>query len=389
MILDIRTMGILSALTPFILGCIMLVYQRERKVYRGFHRWLLANFGMGLGFGLASLRGFIPDFSSIVLGNVLIVYCLILVYEGIELFFDRSPFSRFNYFILGMYSVLQIGFTYLWPNVNARIAWISLALCILILGSAKRLLAGTTPRLRKTCRSAAYAMIFTAIFPFLRGLHALFLPRPMSILSDALSSWFSPIIIISMIIWSFYFFFLNSARLELELDTARAELDLLARTDPLTNLYNRRHFNEHARLEFQRALRYGYSLSLLVLDLDNLKTINDSYGHAAGDLVLASLSESIQMHIRPFDLVARMGGDEFSILFAQTNQEYAYSIARRICDFISETPVVYGPHSLQISVSVGVSTVWPADVDLSETLERTDRALYRAKQQGRNCVVIA
>jgi diguanylate cyclase (GGDEF)-like protein len=389
LILDIRTMGILSAVTPFVLGFVMLAYQRERKVYRGFRHWLVANFGMGIGFALLSLRGFIPAFSSIVLGNVIFVYCLNLVYEGIEIFFDRPRISRFNYLILGLYTVLQIYFTFLMPDENARIAMVSLVSCIVILRTAERLLSGSIPKLRNTCRSAAYAMIFTAIFPFLRGLHYLLLNGPVSLLSDALSSWFSPIIMVSMIIWTFYFFLLNSARLELDLETVRAELDQLARTDPLTSLYNRRHFNEHALLEFQRAIRYGYPLSLMVLDLDNLKTINDRYGHAAGDMVLASLSEGIRLHIRPFDILARMGGDEFSILFVDTNEEDAYSIASRICDFVSQTPVMYNSYSLNISVSAGVSTVISADNDLQWVLERTDRAMYQAKQRGKNCVVIA
>jgi diguanylate cyclase (GGDEF)-like protein len=190
-------------------------------------------------------------------------------------------------------------------------------------------------------------------------------------------------------LWTFYFFFLNSARLELELETARAELDLVSRTDPLTKLYNRRHFDEHARLEFQRAMRYGNPLAFIVLDLDNLKIINDNYGHAVGDSVLSTLSENLRSQIRPFDLLVRLGGDEFIVMLVDTKQEQAYSTANRICEWVSQTPVLYDSYSIQISVSIGVTMVRPEDNDLDRILERTDSALYRAKKQGRNCVVIA
>ena len=387
--LDIRTVGILSAITPLVLGLIMLVYHRERRVYQGFHRWLLANFGLGVGYILISFRDFIPEFLSIILGNVIIVYCAILVYEGIEQFFDRPPISLLNYFIFGLYIISQIYFTYIEPYINARVVLTSFVLCFLILRSAKKLYSCPISELRQTCQSAAYAFTITAIFPFIRGVTALFEQTPIRFFSDPLNSWLSLVLVVSIMIWTFYFFFLNSARLERELETARAELDLVSRTDPLTQLYNRRHFDEQANLEFQRAIRYKYPLAFIVLDLDNLKTINDNYGHAIGDSVLSNLSENLRSQIRPFDLLARLGGDEFSIMLVDTNQEEAYSTAKRICEWISRTPVVYDSYSIQISVSIGVTMVRPEDNDLDRILERTDSALYRAKKQGRNCVVIA
>jgi len=389
LILDIRTVGIFSAITPLILGCIMLVYLRERKVYGGFGRWILANFSLAFGYAFISLRDLIPDFLSIVLGNLLIVYSAILIYEGIELFNDRPPFSRLNYLVLGIYIVLQLTFTYAVPDINLRVAVSSLVLFMLILRSGQSLLLPSIPELQWTLRSAGYVFVITALFPLVRGTTALFQSGPITFFMDDVNAWFSPVFIVAIVAWTFFFFFLNSARIELELETARIELDKIARTDPLTSLYNRRHFDEHAEREFQRARRYGYSISFLILDVDNFKLVNDGKGHGVGDEVLLSLAETISSQIRPFDLIARFGRDEFIVMLLDTNEEQAYSIGERIRRSVAHTPVVCEAHTVNISLSVGITTVRTGDLDLKQILRRTDGAPYRAKQEGRNCVRVA
>ncbi|RPJ20472.1 MAG: GGDEF domain-containing protein, partial [Chloroflexi bacterium] len=184
-------------------------------------------------------------------------------------------------------------------------------------------------------------------------------------------------------------FFLNSARLELELETARTELELVAGTDALTSLYNRRRFNEQAEIEFRRAQRYGVNLSIAMLDADDLKLINDTYGHDSGDRVLIFISGILRSEVRPFDMVARYGGDEFVILLVDTDKEEARLIAERIRRDVEEMPVVVNAFTLSIRLSVGVTAVEPQDTDLAMTLKRTDHALYHAKQQGRNRVMVA
>jgi diguanylate cyclase (GGDEF)-like protein len=388
-LLDVRTIGIFSVFTPLVLALILLVYWKERKVYGGFGRWILANFGLSVGYLLVTIQSLIPEFSAVFLGNCLIVYCIILIYEGIEEFYDRRPFYLLNYLILGVYIWLLFFFIYIRPNMHARVAFSSVAVFFLIILAGRRLFIVPIPGLMPTSRAAGYIFFITAIFPFILAITSVDLSPPMDFISDVLNSWFSVVFIISIVTWTFYFFFLNSARLELELETARAELDLISRTDPLTNLYNRRHFDEQAQIEFERAKRSGFTNSILLLDIDDFKSINDVHGHDVGDAVLISLANVLRSELRSFDLVARYGGDEFIMMLTDTNTDEAFSIAERIRKRVSLTPFVVPRRIFNVTLSAGLATLHTRDSDFRSLLKRGDDALYRAKEQGRNCVVVA
>jgi diguanylate cyclase (GGDEF)-like protein len=382
-------MGMISALMPFVLGLIMTIYWRERKTYGGFGRWVIADFAFGLGGLLITLRGILPDALSIVLGNVIVVYAEILIYEGVQRFYARPMFSRLNYLILGCYLLLQTYFTYLDSDINARTALVSLVLAILILRSGLSLLNCPFPQLKRTSQTAASIFLLTAIFPGIRLIYALRQTEPIDLFSDALGAWSSLAAVISLLLWTFYFFLLNSARLELDLETARRELEKLANTDALTGLYNRRHFFEHAEMEFQRAKRQECNVSFLLLDADYFKLINDTHGHDAGDLVMKALAAIFQQEIRAFDLVARFGGDEFVIMLVDVDQDRALAIAERIRGVVAATPIRFGSRTLNVQLSVGISSFDSKDPDLTTILKRADNALYHAKNEGRNCVRIA
>lgn len=386
MILDVRTMGMVSAVVPLILGFAMLAYMRERKTYTGFRHWVLANFGFCAGFLCVSLRGYIPELISVVLGNALIMYSVILIYEGIQRFYAQPPFNFWNYLVFVLYLLLQTYFTYSSPDINARVVLSSLVLCFFVLRAGSRLFQELPPKLAKISRMVGGMFFITAIFPFARAYFAFFQSEPIDFFSDRLNSWFSGIIVASILIWNFYFFFLNSARLELDHELVRRELGEIASTDPLTNLHNRRHFNEHAEMEFQRARRFGRDLSFLLIDADYFKSINDNHGHEAGDAVLVALSEILRSKVRTFDLVARLGGDEFVVMLTDADEQRAYAIAERIREKVEQTPVMFDSQPLNIYLSIGIATVRPDDEDLGTTLRRGDHALYLAKQSGRNRV---
>ncbi len=166
----------------------------------------------------------------------------------------------------------------------------------------------------------------------------------------------------------------------------RADLDRsleLAVTDPLTGLRNRRYVHRH----LEGILR-GEKASILLLDVDRFKAINDSYGHAAGDAALREVAERLRANLRAADVVARFGGEEFLVVLANAPPEDAAIVAERLRAALGAVPIGIGPARLGISISIGVA-VAPAGTDVSAVIAAADAALYRAKARGRNRVEVA
>lgn len=370
------------------MGVLMAIYLFERKVYPGFGRWMLANFLFGLGFFSIALRGKIPDLISIVLGNGLLVYSEVLVYEGVERFFGRRPFRMSSYLILITYLLVQTYFTYIDPNINKRIILISVALVILIARVGFALLNSNIPTLSKTIRSAAVLFFFSAFVPFLRTIYTLLQTKPVDPVTDVMGAWSSMVILIAIIAWTFYYFFLTSARLESELQQAHEKMTQFAATDSLTELYNRRYFMEHGQSEFERSKRNNLTFSIFFIDLDELKMINDQFGHNTGDLALAHVAGIIKGEVRPYDLAARFGGDEFVLLLSDVNKEQAIIIAERIRSTAERNIFQVEARQIPIRLSLGVTSLEAEDNDLKKILHRADTALYKAKNDGRNRVIV-
>jgi diguanylate cyclase (GGDEF)-like protein len=164
------------------------------------------------------------------------------------------------------------------------------------------------------------------------------------------------------------------AALALSHAKARAELESLATTDDLTGLANRRRFYQELEREHAAARRYGSPLSLLLLDLDNFKTINDTYGHHSGDEALRLIGRALQTHVRAPDLAARIGGDEFAILLPQTGYQAATILAQRLARTVAEAT----GSPLRVTTSIGIATTCgERDVNL---LAQADHSLYQQKR---------
>jgi diguanylate cyclase (GGDEF)-like protein len=166
-----------------------------------------------------------------------------------------------------------------------------------------------------------------------------------------------------------------------------SEVQKQAVTDTLTSLYNRRGLFEMGEREILRSQRFGRPLSAILFDIDQFKEINDTHGHGAGDEVLKWISAQFQAELRQVDLIARYGGDEFLALLSETDLTDAHLIADRLRSKISQMAIPAGDIVIKITLSAGVATV-EANDDLQKLIERADRALYRAKQSGKNQVVV-
>ena len=165
------------------------------------------------------------------------------------------------------------------------------------------------------------------------------------------------------------------------------ELEKLAITDFLTKLYNRRYFMQRSDEECKRASRSHQPLTLLMLDIDHFKKVNDTYGHEAGDLALQHVAEILRSSLREIDILGRMGGEEFAVLMPNTTLEDAVLLAERIRLSITNTVFDTSAQALTLTVSIGAEIFTAEMSGIDELLRNADVALYRAKNSGRNCVV--
>lgn len=175
-----------------------------------------------------------------------------------------------------------------------------------------------------------------------------------------------------------------------ERKSIQVELERIAITDPLTGLYNRRHFFNLGEVEFGKSQRYKRPLSVILLDADNFKQINDSYSHAAGDQALMHLAAQLNLHIRSVDIVARYGGEEFIILLPETPAQEAYQVAERIRETVQNSVLTYENHQFRYTLSLGIADNRSCErcAKFEMILNMADRALYQAKANGRNCSIL-
>lgn len=184
--------------------------------------------------------------------------------------------------------------------------------------------------------------------------------------------------------------------LELELQQSNTglqklteQLQAVARTDPLTELANRRAFVEAAEIEFLRHRRFRSAASVLLVDIDHFKHVNDSYGHEVGDRALVALATTLKRIARATDLPARFGGEEFVMLLSGTDGSGAVELAERIRLEVAALSIAATTERFGMTVSIGVAPFLPGDDSWSEAVARADAAMYRAKALGRNRVVLA
>ncbi|MGE5471643.1 MAG: diguanylate cyclase [Bacteroidota bacterium] len=175
-----------------------------------------------------------------------------------------------------------------------------------------------------------------------------------------------------------------TARKEFEQELAR-----LAQTDFLTNLVNRRHFMMLAELELSRTLRYGGPLSILMMDIDRFKKINDAYGHKTGDVVLQRFAELSRQVLRDIDVIGRIGGEEFAVLLLQTDGEHALDVAERLRRATADAAIDLDlDKPIHFTISIGVATLSETAASIDTLLSQADQALYQAKNGGRNRVCV-
>ena len=178
-------------------------------------------------------------------------------------------------------------------------------------------------------------------------------------------------------------------RANLKLRKAIYKLKKLSREDALTGLLNRRMILERATAEWVRWRRYVSAFSIMIIDADNFKSINDRYGHLVGDQVLRSIANTIKRSIRSVDMVGRLGGEEFVVVMPETSAEGALAASQNIMSHIRQARLRTDDFVIQMTVSIGIATVSLDDKNFDAVLQRADVALYAAKRQGKDRAVVS
>jgi diguanylate cyclase (GGDEF)-like protein len=379
---DLRTIHVTAA----IFACLCLYLLLIHRSTPGLRLVRLVTFGYAtsaVGMELLALRGRIPDFFSITVANTLLVLINVFLYWGIaDLLHVRQPQRWFLPVSVFLAAANSFYFSVVKPDVSARIIGIC-TIVVLQYALIVYLLSGRPGPERIHMPRLGLAVLFTfyAEINIYRGWEA-HLHDPRSLLSSAGTSAFAfltPILIAVMtalgVIW------LAMAQLQLELEAQ-------SQTDSLTGLLNRRALEQIGAKAVQHARRQSAALSLIILDLDHFKSINDVHGHDGGDIALHHAARCLRDNLRTVDHVARLGGEEFVAVLPGATHDHAAEIAENLRACLSNLSVEHLDQEIRISASFGVATMLPTDTNWLEILRRGDRALYMAKEQGRDRVAV-
>jgi len=383
--LDLRTLSINNILVSVSFAFCLLLYSGHYPQFKGIKTIGYAFLISSSSFLLIGFRNYIPDLFSIVVPNVLLILSMTFVHFGLVVFyqFDTQPVKRIHFIMLLTMLFSSLFFTYIDNNINARIVVISFIVSIQCCFIMRSLLAAHLINHHKANFTIAMSFLFFATFFAFRGLITLSAEPLQDFMNAGLLHSLSIIVYqFVVILTSFGLVWIVSYRIQRILKEQ-------ATHDSLTRVFNRRALEEIINTEHSRSQRKLAPLSVIMLDIDNFKHFNDTFGHSTGDQVLVEVADVLIKNTRAYDSIARFGGEEFIILLPDTSADKAELIAEKLRKKIAEHEYSFKSHTdTGVTASFGATECDLAKENWLKVLERADNALYRAKEAGRNCVVI-
>ena len=383
MILDTRTIFLITFFNVLIMGVGILAAARayDGHVHRSMTVWGRACLIVIAGWLLVGLRGIIPSFLSIIVASALLHFGVAEYYQSLRLFDGQPLYRRYTNVLVIVTTALLAFFFYIDEHLILRIVISSLVLMFLFALSGWKLL--RTPKESSFAMRPLLSLGFTLMFLVYMFRIILVLKSPV-----VLPAMLSNTMLQTFVFGGTSLGFLTITLGYLLMCNARFNdrLKYLAATDPLTGLYNRRALTDLSQRELDRARRSGQPPAFFLIDADEFKTINDRYGHDAGDTALKAISAHMKSVLRSHDVLGRFGGDEFAALLPTTSEKEAWKIAERLSAVVRDTPLLFNHREIRLSISIGVASADTEHLYFDDLLHRADQSLYSGKKGRMNDV---
>lgn len=382
--LDVRTIMVMFAMMSFMFFCLFELAGLRVGRIRGVRQWAVANLCIGLGFSLAYFFGrTTPGHDwAVVFGVTLIATGSCLQLTGIQAFKEQPIYWRAVLIFIGLIFCQSVWFNIIQPDFQIRAVVNSSLFFFIFILCARVLLVKTEISLRV---SHWFTGIAFAILGMLMAVRAIMiLLSPGEVIGLQVNT---PINTFPFIVGCLLQFCISFGLLLMLNHRLIADVYHMASRDALTGALNRRRIEEDAVRLRARCMRTGESLAIMMIDIDYFKSINDRFGHPAGDKVLCALAEIAQKSIRPDDYFARFGGEEFCMLLTATSESEAFELAERLRQTFEAFTLTLGKEHINVTVSIGVADSSDVGLDFENLVTAADQALYSAKQNGRNQVI--
>jgi diguanylate cyclase (GGDEF)-like protein len=381
--LDTRTLFVVAVPAAFLFFAVQLAVWSARRNDPALAFWALANLVGGIGAVLIALRGTVPEIVSIALANALLVASLSLVWTGMRRFAGRElslslplGFPLLAFVLLGLAPLVS-------ENYVLRTGVTSVLLGIGNLAIALDLARDQRREHLRARTFLVWVFGLQGLFYFYRALQSPELIRDSDILApDAFQSLTLLLSNLKLLAWNLGALLMANERMHNRLHHA-------ATCDALTNVLNRAGFREMGARQLQRSRDDRRPVCVLLMDLDRFKSVNDRYGHDAGDRVLCAFAQCARGAIRPTDLLARFGGEEFCALLPDADEAAALQIGERVRQEFAAIVTPAAGAEIRCTASIGVARIQIPDETIHAALIRADAALYRAKASGRNRICLA
>ncbi len=380
--LDIETLSFMVTVAFFLQTLVLLTFLALANEYRGISLAAWGNVTYGIGFSGMLFRSSITDAQLIILAIAFQLTGAFFLQWGL-LKFNGIRFSARFHFLFGL--LILAAATYyglVMPNINIRMTIFSFGLAVLLGGAGISLLRSAPSPFKIAVNLTGAPLLLYAIFLMARAIYALFASSPQSLMDE---NWvqilFFLLVFVCSTLWSGGLTLMITQRL-------RHDLHQQARLDVLTQRPNRLSMQEQLEAALERTTRSRLPLSVLILDIDHFKQVNDVHGHEAGDFILRMVAERLSTALRPEDSLGRWGGEEFVVILPKTEESAALLVAERLRLACADQPFRLRTTQIHITVSIGVA-VAAQNSALHHLLRAADGALYTAKEAGRNRVKAA